>query len=94
MPLINSKILRYPLEIYAINSLTKKATQYMDRYMKRNGWSGGEENVWAPCIDIYEKPESFLVRVELPDVKPEDIDVTTSDNTISIEGEEFRIQLW
>ena len=46
-----------------------------------------EERVWAPAIDVLEKEDKFLVKVELPGVKEEDVNVTVAGDTLTIEGE-------
>jgi HSP20 family protein len=46
-----------------------------------------EEMVWAPAIDVVEKDDGFLVKVELPGVKEEDVNVTIVGGTLTIEGE-------
>jgi HSP20 family protein len=43
--------------------------------------------VWAPSIDVMEEDDKFLVKAELPGVKEEDINVSISGNTLTIEGE-------
>jgi HSP20 family protein len=87
MPLIKSRLLRYPVEAIAVTSLARMATRYMDRYLRGKGWVMEADGKWAPCVDVYDRPEDFSIRVELPDVKAEDIDVTLSDRTINIDGE-------
>jgi HSP20 family protein len=42
---------------------------------------------WSPSVDIFEKNDKFEVKVELPDVKQEDIDLSLSDDTLTIRGE-------
>ena len=46
-----------------------------------------EEMVWAPAIDVLEKEDKFLVKVELPGVKEEDVNVSLAGGTLTIEGE-------
>ena len=46
-----------------------------------------EEMVWAPAIDVVEKEDKFLVKVELPGVKEEDVNVAVAGSTLTIEGE-------
>lgn len=46
-----------------------------------------EETIWAPAIDVVEKKDKFLVKVELPGVAEEDINVSVTGNTLTIEGE-------
>ncbi len=43
---------------------------------------------WVPAVDIYETPDKdVVVKVELPDMKREDIKVTFENSVLSIEGE-------
>lgn len=42
---------------------------------------------WAPAVDIQETDKTFAVKVDLPDVKKEDIKVEMHDGTLTIEGE-------
>ncbi len=46
-----------------------------------------KEGVWQPAVDIYETPESIVIKAELPDVEQKDIDVRIEDNTLTIKGE-------
>jgi len=46
-----------------------------------------EEMVWAPAIDVVEEEEKFSVKVELPGVKEEDVNVSIVGDTLTIEGE-------
>ena len=46
-----------------------------------------EEMVWSPAIDVSEKEDKFLVKVELPGVKEEDVSVSVAGGTLTIEGE-------
>ena len=40
----------------------------------------------TPRVDIIDRDHEILVKAELPGVKKEDLEVTTSDNTVSIKG--------
>ena len=46
-----------------------------------------EDLVWAPSIAVVEKEDKFLINVELPGVKEEDINISLVGNTLTIEGE-------
>jgi len=54
---------------------------------------GGEEGLmnqgsWIPPVDIYQNGNHEIVlKVELPDVRREDIQVAIDDNTLTIKGE-------
>lgn len=47
----------------------------------------GEALAWAPSMDIYEKEDSYTLRFELSGVKPEDVDISMSGDTLTIKGE-------
>ena len=42
---------------------------------------------WAPALDVQEDKDTFNVRVELPGLKREDIDVSLQDGALVISGE-------
>ena len=46
-----------------------------------------EERAWAPAIEMFEKDDKFVVRAELPGIKREEIDISVSDDTLTIKGE-------
>jgi HSP20 family protein len=42
---------------------------------------------WTPAVDLYEDKENLFVKVELPGLKKEEIEVSVHDGTLSISGE-------
>ena len=42
---------------------------------------------WAPLADITEDEKEYLIKVELPDVKKEDVKVTVENGVLTISGE-------
>ena len=42
---------------------------------------------WVPAVDIVEEPERFVLRADVPGVKPEDIEVTVENGMLTIKGE-------
>lgn len=47
----------------------------------------GEPTAWSLALDVAEKPDEFVVKASLPGVKPEDVEVTYSENVLTIKGE-------
>jgi HSP20 family protein len=43
--------------------------------------------VWAPALDISERKDAYLVSVELPGAKLEDLEITLDDGLLTIQGE-------
>jgi HSP20 family protein len=42
---------------------------------------------WLPAVDIIEKKDRFLLKVELPEVKREDVKVSVDNGVLTISGE-------
>ena len=42
---------------------------------------------WVPALDISERKDAYLVSVELPGLKAEDLDITMEDGLLTIQGE-------
>ncbi|HSB09585.1 MAG TPA: Hsp20/alpha crystallin family protein [Blastocatellia bacterium] len=42
---------------------------------------------WTPSVDVYEDEDSYLIKVELPEISREDVKVNLNENTLSISGE-------
>ena len=42
---------------------------------------------WAPAVDIFETEHELVVKADLPDVKPEELDVRVENNILTIRGE-------
>jgi HSP20 family protein len=51
--------------------------------------SADEANLttWAPAVDIYETEHELVVKADLSDVKPEDLDIRVENNILTIRGE-------
>jgi HSP20 family protein len=42
---------------------------------------------WAPALDIAERNDAYVVTVEVPGVKPEQLEITLEDGVLTISGE-------
>jgi HSP20 family protein len=42
---------------------------------------------WAPAVDILETGHELLVKADLPDVDPKDLDIRVENNILTIRGE-------
>lgn len=43
--------------------------------------------MWAPAMDVIEKNDKYLIKLELPGVKEEDVDISISGDMLTISGE-------
>ena len=67
------------------NQLDRMWRRFMD-------WEAGNEVGFSPPVNVVEKPDRYLVTVELPGVKKEDIHVTLSDELLSLRGEKREVK--
>ena len=51
--------------------------------------AGDESNLtpWAPPVDIFETEHELVVKADLPDVNPQDLDIHVENNVLTIRGE-------
>ncbi len=47
----------------------------------------GEGDVTLPAVDIIDRDEEILVKIEMPGVSKENIDVSVQENTLTVKGE-------
>ena len=42
---------------------------------------------WAPAVDIFETEHELVVKADLPDIQPEELDIRVENNILTIRGE-------
>ena len=42
---------------------------------------------WAPAVDIYETEHELVVKADIPEIKPEELDICVENNILTIRGE-------
>ena len=52
----------------------------------------GKGMIWQPPVDVEEQPDRYVIHVELPGMKLEDIKITLEDNRLLIRGEKTRTE--
>ena len=68
----------------------------LDRLAERRGVASNDHNPvadWVPAVDIVEEKDRFVLRADVPGVKPEDIDVSMDAGVLSVSGERLAIAL-
>lgn len=48
--------------------------------------TGQEQEMALPTVDVLNRGDDLVIRAEMPGIKPEDVDVTVSDDQITIRG--------
>lgn len=70
-------------------SFNNEFQHLFERFFDRNnGLNAAFANFdWQPSVDIVEKTDKYLVKVDLPGVELKDIDITAEDGMLTISGE-------
>jgi HSP20 family protein len=68
------------------SSLPEQINHLFSQAFDRNS-EEGNLTAWAPAVDIYETEHELVVKADLPDVKPEDLDIRVENNILTIRGE-------
>jgi HSP20 family protein len=61
---------------------------FEDSFVSPMGWrtvAGGEQI--TPAIDVHETPDDIVVTAVLPGIKPDDVDITMTGQSLSLRGE-------
>ena len=64
--------------------------QHLNRLVREAFDRSSEEGnltAWAPSVDIYETEHELVVKGDLPDIKPEELDIRVENNILTIRGE-------
>lgn len=82
-----SLITRNPFAL--INELQRDMNRVFDNrgFPAANSNGNSLSNIhWQPSVDIHEDSAGYHVSVDLPGIKPEEIEVTAHNNVLSIQG--------
>src|SRR6201997_29704 len=73
-------------EPFRSNSLQHQLSRLFDEAFER---SSDESSIttWAPAVDIFETEHELVVKADLPDVDPKELDIRVENNVLTIRGE-------
>lgn len=58
-----------------------------DVFGSQEGGTDTEETYWIPTVDISETENGYEIRAELPGVSEDDVNVSVTDNLLTVKGE-------
>ena len=75
-----------------LNLLHRDLDQLAGRRLELGDREGQGSSVadWVPAVDIVEQKDRYVLRAEVPGVRPEDIDVHMENGVLTLSGERFQ----
>jgi len=70
-----------------MNQLRSQVNTLFEQMLTRGGGELNTTQAWAPSVDIWETETAIVLHVEVAGIKPEDIDVSITGDTLTIKGE-------
>jgi HSP20 family protein len=70
-----------------MNQMYRLFTQARDQEVPQPGTGVTSVPAWAPPVDISERKDAYVLTVELPGVKVEDLEIAFQDGLLTIQGE-------
>ncbi|HUN62843.1 MAG TPA: Hsp20/alpha crystallin family protein [Candidatus Sulfotelmatobacter sp.] len=69
-----------------VSSLQEQINRLFSETFER-GTDEANLTAWAPAVDIFETEQSLVVKADIPDIKPEELDIRVENNILTIRGE-------
>ena len=73
-------------EPFQTNSLQEQLNRLFNEAFERSS-DDSSITTWAPAVDIFEAEHELVVKADLPDIKPEELDIRVENNILTIRGE-------
>jgi HSP20 family protein len=75
-----------------VNQMYKLLAQASGQEAPQSGTGATSAPAWAPPVDIAERKDAYVLTVELPGVKVEDLEIAFQDGLLTIQGERLLTQ--
>ncbi len=69
------------------DNLGAEINKFLTPMSKCKGRDGLFRNGWAPSVDVYESDSDILIKVDMPGLNKDEIDVSIHDNVLTVKGE-------
>lgn len=68
-------------------AMQDRMTRLFDETLSRIWKQEMVQGEWSPAVDIFEKEDELVFKIDLPEMAREDIDVRVEEDTLTIQGE-------
>ncbi len=69
-----------------LERIRKEMDELWESFFERRPFRG-ELSEWLPSVDFSETKTSYVVKAELPGIDPKNVDISLSENVLTIKGE-------
>ena len=78
-----------PFDLIFMNpfSVMRRMTEEMDRAFQTSNTANGGSALWAPAVEVSQTDSQYVVRAELPGLKPEEVQVEVTEDGLVLSGE-------
>lgn len=77
---------RRPSPFLDLVSMREAMERLFDDRLFRPVWALDGERELAPALDVYTTADAVIAKLALPGVKPEDVDISITDDLVTING--------
>lgn len=71
----------------SLMSFRKEVDRFLDRIREGDLFDLPAASDWVPNLDFAEKPDAFIVRLEVPGIEPKDIELLFQNGLLTVRGE-------
>ena len=79
-------LMRRPTSLLDLATMRESFDRLFDDRFFRPLWLTTTERPIAPALDLYTTPDSVVAKLALPGVKPDEVDVTITDDVVKVTG--------
>ena len=78
-----------PFDLIFMNpfSVMRRMTEEMDRAFQTSNSANGGSALWAPAVEVSQTDSRYVVRAELPGLKPDDVQIEVTEDGLVLSGE-------
>lgn len=89
---MNTHVRLHPFQNLTSNDIQREINRFFDNFLvpsknSETRQNEAREKVWKPVIDVRENGTNYMIDVELPGLKKEEVTLSFHDNTMTISGE-------
>ena len=70
-----------------LRTIREELDRVFDSFFGRSSLPAERELLWVPAMDVEERDDAFVVRLELPGLKKDEVKISITDNVLTVSGE-------